>query len=161
MKRSTARIRAILFDWAGTTADHGSRAPVEVFLEVFRRAGTDVSVAEVRGPMGMAKRVHLAAILALPRVVQVWRARHGRPPSDGDLDRLYALSEVSYLHAERENDRSSFLASAIYAYAFLVRESGEERVRVADPRSRRAGDLYERGLTRGPERLRSVVRLRG
>jgi phosphonoacetaldehyde hydrolase len=90
MSRRGPRIRAILFDWAGTTVDHGSRAPVEVFLEVFRRAGVEISAAEARGPMGRAKRDHFDALLALPRVGEAWRAKHGRPPGPADVDRLYA-----------------------------------------------------------------------
>jgi phosphonoacetaldehyde hydrolase len=83
-------VRAVIFDWAGTTIDHGSRAPVEVFVEVFRRAGIEVSAAEARGPMGRAKREHLAALFALPRVESAWRARYRRGPTDDDVDRLYA-----------------------------------------------------------------------
>ena len=30
-------VRAVVFDWAGTTVDYGSRAPVAAFAEVFRR----------------------------------------------------------------------------------------------------------------------------
>jgi phosphonoacetaldehyde hydrolase len=90
MKRPKARIRAVLFDWAGTTIDHGSRAPVEVFVEVFRRSGIDLTAAEARGPMGKAKREHIEALLALPRVVDAWRARYGGPPAEADVDRLYA-----------------------------------------------------------------------
>ena len=90
MSRNPPLIRAILFDWAGTTVDHGSRAPVEVFLEVFRRAGVEVSAAEVRGPMGRAKRDHIEALLALPRVAEAWYATHGRLPGPADVDRLYA-----------------------------------------------------------------------
>lgn len=83
--------------------------------------------------------------------VGVIRQLHAGLESDGELDRLYALSELSYLHAERARDRSYFLSAAVYAYAFLSRLSGEDRVRATDPRSRAAGDLYERGLTRGFE----------
>lgn len=89
MSRVASNIRAILFDWAGTTVDHGSRAPVEVFVEVFRRAGVEVTTAEARGPMGRAKRDHIAAILAVPRVDEAWRAKHGAAASEADLDRLY------------------------------------------------------------------------
>ena len=89
MRDARPRIRAILFDWAGTTVDHGSRAPVEVFLEVFRRAGVELSSAEARGPMGRAKRDHLEQLLALPRVAAAWRAAHGRPAGPADVDRLY------------------------------------------------------------------------
>lgn len=40
--------------------------------------------------MGLAKRAHLEAILALPRVAAVWRALHGHPPGPADVARLYA-----------------------------------------------------------------------
>lgn len=83
-------IGAILFDWAGTTIDHGSRAPVEVFVEVFRRAEVPISIDEARGPMGMAKREHIAAILAVPRVARAWQSRFGQPATEADIDRLYA-----------------------------------------------------------------------
>ena len=90
MSRKTSSIRAVIFDWAGTTVDHGSRAPTEVFIEVFRRAGVEVSTAEVRGPMGRAKRDHLEALLALPRVAAAWRTRHGGPPGVAEVEQLYA-----------------------------------------------------------------------
>lgn len=82
-------IRAVLFDWAGTTVDYGSRAPTLVFVETFRRCGVEITVEEARAPMGMAKREHIAAILAQPRVADAWQAGHGRSPSDADVDRLY------------------------------------------------------------------------
>jgi phosphonoacetaldehyde hydrolase len=89
MTGAKRRIRAVIFDWAGTTIDHGSRAPVEVFVEVFRRAGIEVSAAEARGPMGRAKREHIAELLALPRIESAWGSRHGRVPTEEDVDRLY------------------------------------------------------------------------
>lgn len=85
----TGRIRAIVFDWAGTTVDHGSLAPVAPFVEAFRRAGVAITTAEARGPMGVAKRDHIAAIFALPRVADAWRAAHGRADDDA-IDRLFA-----------------------------------------------------------------------
>jgi|GEM_PF-530675 len=42
--------------------------------------------------------------------------------------------------------RSRFLASALYAYAFLFPEDDEARVSFLDPRTRMAADLYARGL---------------
>ncbi len=89
MSSARPRIRAILFDWAGTTVDHGSRAPVEVFVEVFRRAGIEISAEEARGPMGRAKRDHLEQLLALPRVAAAWHTKAGRPAGPADVDRLY------------------------------------------------------------------------
>jgi phosphonoacetaldehyde hydrolase len=82
-------LQAVVFDWAGTTIDFGSRAPALVFREVFRRSGVPIEMDEARGPMGKAKREHIAAILALPRVAAEWQQQFGRPPGDDDVGRLY------------------------------------------------------------------------
>lgn len=82
-------LRAILFDWAGTTVDYGSRAPTSVFLRIFERRGVTITVPEARGPMGMAKREHIATVLALPRVTAEWTRVHGRAPVDGDVQAMY------------------------------------------------------------------------
>lgn len=83
------RLQAVIFDWAGTTVDHGSRAPAKVFVEIFRRRGVAITDADARGPMGRAKRDHIAAILALPDVSAAWRREHGAAPDEADVDRLY------------------------------------------------------------------------
>lgn len=84
-----APLRGLLVDWAGTIVDHGSRAPTRVFREVFATEGVPIDEAEARAPMGMAKRDHIAAILAMPRVAAAWRARHGRLADDHDVGQLY------------------------------------------------------------------------
>lgn len=84
------QVRALMLDWAGTTIDFGSRAPAEVFAEVFRRKGIDVTTAEARGPMGMAKRDHISAVIRLPRISQLWEVKFGHAPSEQDIDDLYA-----------------------------------------------------------------------
>lgn len=61
-------IRLVAFDLAGTTIDFGSRAPDGVFVDLFTRHVVNLSEAEARGPMGTAKRDHIAALAALPRV---------------------------------------------------------------------------------------------
>lgn len=73
------QLQAILFDWAGTTVDYGSRAPAQVFQEIFRRSGVEITVAEAREPMGRAKRDHIATVLAMPRVAAAWQAAHALP----------------------------------------------------------------------------------
>lgn len=89
MSDQPTKIRAVLFDWAGTTIDYGSRAPTSVFVETFRREGVQITEAEARGPMGMAKRDHIATVLNMPRVSQAWMAKHARPATDADVERLY------------------------------------------------------------------------
>jgi phosphonoacetaldehyde hydrolase len=78
-----------VFDWAGTTVDFGSRAPVAAFLQTFAAHGVTVTVDEARGPMGLPKRDHLLAMLRLPDVAQRWRAAHGRDWNDADVTSMY------------------------------------------------------------------------
>lgn len=83
-------LRGALLDWAGTTVDHGCFAPVAVFVEVFAIRGVAVTDAEARGPMGLYKRDHIAAVAALPTVANRWMAVHGRLPDDADIDAMFA-----------------------------------------------------------------------
>ena len=85
-----SRVEAVVFDWAGTTVDHGCMAPVAVFQETFRRSGVADSAAAVRGPMGTHKRTHIEHLCALPEVSAAWAARVGRAPTAADVDALFA-----------------------------------------------------------------------
>jgi phosphonoacetaldehyde hydrolase len=88
-KRYRGAVRAVIFDWAGTTVDYGSKAPVDAFLELFRRHGVAVSAEEARKPMGSHKRDHIRLIAAMPPVVAQWERLYGRPPSPADVGQLY------------------------------------------------------------------------
>jgi phosphonoacetaldehyde hydrolase len=83
-------LKAIVFDWAGTTIDFGSCAPAAVFQQVFRERGIDITIAQARGPMGMAKREHIAAIANMPSVKEAWIAKYGRSFCDQDIDAMYS-----------------------------------------------------------------------
>lgn len=80
--------RAVLLDWAGTATDYGSRGPTQVFIEVFRRRGVEITESEARGPMGLSKREHIAAVLALPRINTLWQRSYG-PATEDDVQRMY------------------------------------------------------------------------
>jgi pimeloyl-ACP methyl ester carboxylesterase len=62
---------------------------------------------------------------------------------------LFALAELSFKHAEDGGDRAYYLASAVYAYAFLFPGPDEDTLDELDPRPRIAANLYNRGLTEG------------
>ena len=72
-------------------------------------------------------------------------------------DGVFALAELSYFHAERSHTSRAerwqrlghYLASAVYAYAFLFPERVEDVPNRFDPRVRIAADLYNRGVTLG------------
>ena len=82
-------LKAVVFDWAGTIVDFGSRGPMGVFVKAFAEFGVEISIAEARGPMGRAKRDHIAQLLASPRIDAAWQARHGAAPGEQDIDRVY------------------------------------------------------------------------
>jgi hypothetical protein len=68
----------------------------------------------------------------------------------GGEDGLFALAELSFLHAGRSGDRSYYLAAAVYAYALLFPGPGQAvDLDPSDPRLRLAYDLYNFGLAGG------------
>ena len=78
-------IKAVIFDWAGTIIDFGCIAPTQVFIEVFERRGIKVTVDEARGPMGLAKKDHVRALIRLESVEQQWNKKFGVSPSESDV----------------------------------------------------------------------------
>ena len=90
MPRTAARIRLVVFDWAGTTIDFGSRAPLMPFIRSFATRGVEITPDEARGPMGLHKKDHLRALLQLPTVARRWRDCHGSAAGENDLDDLYS-----------------------------------------------------------------------
>ena len=83
-----------------------------------------------------------AVLAALHKSIQ-------QPVSEDQVqNRLFALSELSFFHAENSGQPSYYSASAVYAYAFLFPETGAPPDPL-DPRRRLAADLYNLGLTKG------------
>lgn len=82
-------VKAVVFDWAGTIIDYGSRAPMGAFVKTFDQFGVAITVAEARGPMGRPKRDHIDALLTDPGIAARWMSAHGTPPTSRDVDRIY------------------------------------------------------------------------
>ena len=89
----TPKIKAVILDWAGTVVDHGSRAPMGAFVEAFAQFGVTISIADARGPMGMAKRDHIRMVGTSPAVATAWRAKHGRDFDDAAIDAIFEAFE--------------------------------------------------------------------
>jgi phosphonoacetaldehyde hydrolase len=100
---SASTVDAVVFDWAGTLVDFGSLAPVSPFCRVFADEGVEISHAEARGPMGLAKMDHIAALLSARRIAEAWTKAHGKPPIDDDIGRLYAAFVRHQLAAIRDS----------------------------------------------------------
>ena len=86
---SGRRLRAVVLDWAGTTQDFGSLAPVGAFVEAFSRFGVAITTAQARGPMGIYKLDHIRAIAAEPEVATRWRTAHGSTCTEDDVQAMY------------------------------------------------------------------------
>ena len=84
------RISAIMLDWAGTTVDHGSVAPILALQTLFDNHDIQVSTEDARKDMGLLKRDHIQAILQLDNVRAAWMKRFGKEPTLEDLNALYA-----------------------------------------------------------------------
>jgi phosphonoacetaldehyde hydrolase len=85
----TGRLKAVIFDWAGTTVDFGCFAPTGVFIEVFRQKGIEITVKEARGPMGMHKRDHIRTITKYPRIALEWKMMHGNECTESDVEKMF------------------------------------------------------------------------
>ncbi len=82
-------VKAAIFDWAGTIVDFGSRAPVQVFVDAFADFGIEVTVDEARGPMGLPKWDHIAAMGHVAHIAEAWHRRHGHAFGPADIDDVY------------------------------------------------------------------------
>jgi phosphonoacetaldehyde hydrolase len=92
-------LQGIIFDWAGTLADHGSRAPVAALRSIFSEAGVPITVAEARDSMGLAKKTHIESILAIPRIRDSWTAAH---PSANELYARFIPQQLACLESHSE-----------------------------------------------------------
>ncbi|WP_165187526.1 phosphonoacetaldehyde hydrolase [Caulobacter soli] len=95
-------IQAVVFDWAGTMIDFGCRAPVMALRDVFAATGIEISETEARADMGRAKRDHVRALLAMPRIAGLWTELHGVVSTETDVDRLHDAVEPKMRAAARD-----------------------------------------------------------
>mgnify|MGYP001406950835 CR=1 FL=1 len=84
------KIKAVILDWSGTTADRYVVAPAVVFVEVFRKHGVEISMAEARGPMGLRKDLHIKALTEVPEIAARWEKIHGKRPGQAEVDAMFA-----------------------------------------------------------------------
>ncbi|WHY83501.1 phosphonoacetaldehyde hydrolase [Siminovitchia fortis] len=89
MDEKPPQIEAIIFDWAGTIIDYGCFAPLDVFIEVFKKRGINVTDDEARAPMGLLKWDHINEMCKMERIANIWKEKFGRFPQKEDVDALY------------------------------------------------------------------------
>ncbi len=84
------RLQALILDWAGTTVDHGSLAPVRVLQKIFADRGIDITEEEARRDMGVLKKDHIRALLCAPRIAEAWGRRYQQTPGESEVENLFA-----------------------------------------------------------------------
>jgi len=84
------KVKAVILDWSGTTADAYVLAPAVVFVEVFKKHGVEISMPEARGPMGLRKDLHIKALTEVPEIRERWKAVHGQYPGQEEVDAMFA-----------------------------------------------------------------------
>jgi len=84
------RLEAVIFDWAGTTVDWGSLAPVRALTSLFANHGIELSDSEVRKDMGLFKKDHIRRILGYPHVAAEWQRLKGRRANNHDVEAIFA-----------------------------------------------------------------------
>ncbi len=103
----TGPIQAVILDWAGTTVDFGSLAPIRAFTRLFELRNVRITEAEAREPMGSEKREHIRRICQMPRVAALWQEVYGTLPSESDVDALY--QELIPLQVEAIRERATLI----------------------------------------------------
>ena len=85
------KFKAAIFDWAGTTIDFGSFAPMGAFIKALDEFGITVTIEQARAPMGSAKWNHIQALLQMPVVSSQWVETYGKAPSNADVDQVFKV----------------------------------------------------------------------
>jgi len=93
------KISAVILDWAGTTVDYGSFAPINAFIASFNAFGINPNIEEIRAHMGLPKRKHIEKILENQRLAVDWQERHGHPHTQNDINMIYARFEQDLFEA--------------------------------------------------------------
>ena len=111
----------VVFDWAGTTVDFGSRAPVLALLEAFAALGVTVTEEEARRDMGRAKADHVRAMFEQPRIARSWQDAHGAAPGQAALEQVMAELQAPMIRLAAE---TADLIPGVAAAITCLREQG-------------------------------------
>ncbi|WP_417380055.1 phosphonoacetaldehyde hydrolase [Gimesia sp.] len=82
-------IKLVIFDWAGTTIDHGCFAPISAFIKAFKACGVDLTPQQARGPMGLHKQDHIRSLFQLEEIAAQWESLHQRAWTEDDVKHIY------------------------------------------------------------------------
>jgi phosphonoacetaldehyde hydrolase len=117
----SGKIKAVILDWAGTTVDFGSLAPVAAFRTAFERTGLSPDDGLIRKYMGLPKKDHIRHMLFDNALTQKFTEVNGRNPGEADVESIYADFEPALFEVLK--DYASPLPGVVSTVARL-REAG-------------------------------------
>jgi len=83
------KVKGLVLDWSGTTADEYVLAPAVVFVDVFKKYNVEISMAEARGPMGLRKDLHILELTKVPEIRERWKTVYAKYPDQSDVDDMF------------------------------------------------------------------------
>ena len=140
-------VAVLSFVWGCSTPVGVERIDIQesyrkLTANVLTHSSLSAPTMQILNRNGLAERFREAPEEVIARI-------HKGAPTENEADRLFALAELSFLHASREQDRSYYLASAVYAYALLFPKGQPCPTDAFDPRFRTSADIYNLGITEG------------
>jgi len=99
--------------------------------------------------MNVLRRLDLDEAFARDPAATLLDVQARQVRGEGGPDEVFALAELSFLHAEKRDDRRWYRAAALYAWWFLFPDAPTPSPDPFDMRLRVAADLYNRGITSG------------
>lgn len=82
-------IQAVIFDWAGTTVDYGSQAPIIAFKQAFDHFGIDIPTAEIRQDLGLDKLTHVKKMMSQPEIQSKWSSKYPGVSLEEAIQKIY------------------------------------------------------------------------
>lgn len=97
-------IKAVIFDWAGTTIDYGCFAPVKGFIDGYKSIGIEITTEMARKPMGLLKFDHTKEIAKMLDT----------PVSEEDVLKAYAkFEEILFANIEDHCDIKDYVVETV------------------------------------------------
>ncbi len=93
MSKENKKIKLAVFDWAGTTVDFGSQAPVQIFDLTFKSFGLNFTKNQINAPMGMEKKAHIRTMLSSAEGKKLWLDAKNRDWNENDINEIYEKFE--------------------------------------------------------------------
>lgn len=109
-------IQAVVFDWAGTTIDYGSQAPIIAFKQAFAHFDIQISTAEIRKDLGLDKLTHVKKMMAIPEIQSKWLTKHPNSSIETAVTQIYQQFQKDIVAVLAETARLKPGMSALMTY---------------------------------------------